>query len=133
MKKTRKWRKKYSVVKTKAKKYKKDNYKKDNYKKLKHKRLDDVILTKSLFPDRINRSNSVRTFSPPRVISRVAEKPSKLYTKLYSNPLSLNRKKLTCHEKKQYNDNVRRKKFFIAKASGASSARPEHIRKHKRC
>jgi hypothetical protein len=118
MKKIRKWRKKYSVVKTKTKKY---------------KRLNDVVLIKSLFPNRINRFSPVRTFSPPRVISRVAEKPSKLYTKLYSNPLSFNQKKLTCHEKKQYNDNVRRKKFFIAKASGASSARPEHIRKHKRC
>lgn len=41
--------------------------------------------------------------------------------------------KIECKYKRKRNNDVRRRNFFRAKAKGATSARPEHERRYKKC
>ena len=63
--------------------------------------------------------------------NRKKQKANKLVTQV--TRIFKEQEKRLCKERKRKDDAHRRRKFFRAKSKGNATARPEHIRKYKRC
>ena len=90
-------------------------------------------------------------YSPILHIDTLSKRPPTSRNKLITKTLSTQKKqkanklvttltrilkrqdKTLCREKQRKDDMSRRRKFFRAKSKGNATARPEHIRKYKRC